>query len=45
MITIKNLENRLWSAAVILQNTLSPSDCINCFLEFCLSSVYLIYLR
>ncbi|MEH2424014.1 MAG: N-6 DNA methylase [Nostoc sp.] len=36
MITLKNLEDRLWSAAVILQNVFSPSDCINCFFRILL---------
>ncbi|MEH1858545.1 MAG: N-6 DNA methylase [Nostoc sp.] len=36
MITFKKLEDRLWSAAVILQNVFSPSDCINCFFRILL---------
>ncbi|MEH2320372.1 N-6 DNA methylase [Nostoc sp.] len=36
MITLKNLEDRLWSGAVILQNVFSPSDCINCFFRILL---------
>ncbi|PHM05817.1 type I restriction-modification system subunit M N-terminal domain-containing protein [Nostoc sp. 'Peltigera malacea cyanobiont' DB3992] len=36
MITLENLEDRLWSGAVILQNVFSPSDCINCFFRILL---------